>query len=67
MHNKVLTPSNSLQGGFPVSISMIVHPKLHISMAMAMSGLDSFFMAAFMSFNQQITVKKGARHYSFPI
>lgn len=55
---KVLTPGNSLQGGFPVSISMMVHPKLHISTAMATLGLDSFFMAAIMSFNQQIAVRK---------
>lgn len=59
---KVLTPASSLQGGFPVSISMMVHPKLHISTAMAMFGLDSFFMAAIMSCSQQIKVKK--EHYS---
>lgn len=53
----MLTPVNSLQGGFVVSISMMVHPKLQISTAIATSGLDSFFMAAIMSFNQQIKVK----------
>jgi hypothetical protein len=36
---------------------MMVHPKLHISTAMATLGLVSFFMAAIMSFNQQIKVK----------
>jgi hypothetical protein len=53
----VLTSENSPQGGFPVNISMTVHPKHHISTAMAMLGLVAFFMATIMNFNQQIKVK----------
>jgi hypothetical protein len=36
---------------------MTVHPKHHISTAMAMLGLVAFFMATIMNFNQQIKVK----------
>lgn len=56
--NHVLTPEKSLQGGFPFSISMIVQPKLHISMARARSGLASFCNAACMTCTAVIRVKK---------
>ena len=56
--NNVLTPVKSLQGGFPFSISIMVQPKLHMSMANARSGLASLFNAACMTCTKVIRVKK---------
>ena len=47
--NQKLTAANSLQGGLPFSISMMVQPKLHMSTAKARSGLASFRSTACMT------------------
>lgn len=44
--NQIRTPLQSLHGGFPVSISITVHPTLHMSTPKASSGLLSFLILA---------------------
>lgn len=61
----LLTPSYSLQGGFPLSISIIVQPKLHISTAQARSGFISFCITDCMSCNKHMLLEKAQNFSTF--